>query len=248
MNKATLLLRRGICSVLAMATAGILFTSCLKNKDDDNANIPAAGLMAFNLSPDQQSVVITLNGNVLTQNPLAYTNYTGVYQPVYVGNRTIQSYDYPNNSSALASASYNFEQDKYYSVFVTGVDSSYRNVVAIDDFDSLSTSTGNAYVRYINAVTDSVNTPTVTITAGSNNVVNEPAPYASVSAFKAVAPGAVNIAVKNNNGVDASRSITVEGKKVYTILLVGQPGATDDAKKVQVKFVQNGTLSDDPSK
>lgn len=247
MHKAIALLRRSMLSVLAVAAAGVLFTSCLKNKDGDSSNIPAAGLMAFNLAPDQQSVVITLDGNVLTQSPLAYTNYTGVYQPVYVGSRTINAYNYQGNNP-LATATAAFDQDKYYSVFVVGKDSSYKNVVAVDNFDSLSATAGNAYVRYINAITDSVNIPAVTITAGSNNVVNENAPYAAVSEFKAVAPGSINIAVKNNNGVDASRSITVETNKVYTILLTGKPGATDETTKVQVKFVQNGTITDDSSK
>jgi hypothetical protein len=247
MNKAIALLRRSMLSVLVVAAAGVLFTSCLKNKDGDSSNIPAAGLMAFNLSPDQQSVVVTLNGNVLTQSPLAYTNYTGVYQPVYVGSRTISSYDYPGNKP-LATATATFDQDKYYSVFVVGKDTSYKNVVAVDNFDSLSATAGNAYVRYINAITDSVNIPAVTIAAGGNNVVNENAPYAAVSEFKAVTPGSLNIAVKNNSGVDASRSITVEANKVYTILLIGKPGATDETTKVQVKFVQNGTITDDSSK
>jgi hypothetical protein len=246
MNKAFSYLRRGLVPVMAMMVAGILFTACLKNKDD-NPDIPAAGLMAFNLAPDQQSVIISLSGSSLTQSPLAYTSYTGVYQPVYAGNRTVAAYDYPNNSP-LASAAYNFEQDKYYSVFVTGSNNSYRNVISADNFDSLSASSGNAYVRYINAVTDSVNTPTVTIAAGSNQVVNENAPYAAVSEFKAVTPGQISITVKNNSGVDASRTITVEQKKVYTILLAGVPGATDDTKKVQIRFIQNGTLSDDATK
>jgi hypothetical protein len=246
MNKAIALLRRSVFSVLAIAAAGILFTSCLKNKDD-NGNIPSAGLMAFNLAPDQQSVVVTLDGNILTQSPLAYTNYTGVYQRVYVGSRSIAAYHYPNNHS-LAAANAVFGQDKYYSVFLVGSDSSYRNVVSVDNFDSLSATSGNAYVRYINAITDSVNLPAVTITAGSNNVVNENAAYASVSEFKAVTPGSINVAVKNNNGVDASRSITVEQNKVYTILLTGKPGATDETTKVQVKFVSNGTITDDSSK
>lgn len=246
MNKAIALLRRSVFSVLAIAAAGVLFTACLKNKDDNNS-VPASGLMTFNLAPDQQSVVVTLDGNVLTQSPLAYTNYTGVYQPIYVGSRTIKAYAYPANNP-LATASYTFAQDKYYSVFVVGKDSIYRNVVSVDNFDSLSATTGKAYVRYINAITDSVNLPAVTITAGSDNVVSENAAYAAVSEFKAVTPGAVNVTVKNNNGVDASRSITVEQNKVYTILLIGKPGATDETTKVQVKFVSNGTITDDSSK
>lgn len=246
MNKALLYLRRSLIPVIAIVSVGVLFTACLKDKDG-SPDIPAAGLMAFNLAPDQSAVVIRLSGNSLTQAPLGYTSFTGGYQNIYAGNRTIESFNY-NNNSQLASASYNFELNKYYSLFVTGTNSAYRNIVAVDNFDSLSASSGNAYVRYINAVTDSVNTPTVTIAAGDNNVVNENAAYGAVSEFKSVAPGSISIAVKNNNGIDASRSITLEQKKAYTILLVGTPGATDDMQKVQIKFITNGTLTDDTSK
>src|SRR5262245_16158255 len=128
-------LRKTIAPVLTVTTAAVLFTACLKDKDNDYQDIPAAGLMTFNLAPDQESVVVTLNNNSLTQQPLQYTNYSGVYQPVYTGNRAIAAFSYPSNTP-IASADYNFEQDKYYSLFVLGYDSAYRNVVTFDDIDS----------------------------------------------------------------------------------------------------------------
>jgi hypothetical protein len=67
MNKVFSYLRRSMVPVLMVATAGLLFTACLKDKDNNTADVPAAGLMAFNLAPDQQSVVITLSNNTLTQ-------------------------------------------------------------------------------------------------------------------------------------------------------------------------------------
>lgn len=246
MSKALLFLRRSLIPVLAVVSAGVLFTACLKDKDNDNPDIPAAGLMTFNLAPDQSAMVIRLSGNSLTQAPLAYTSYTGGYQNIYAGNRNIEAFDYTNNRR-LTVSSYTFEPNKYYSLFITGVDTAYRNIVAVDNFDSLSASSGSAFVRYINAVSDSVNTPTVTIAAGGTNVVNENAPYGTVGEFKAVTPGSINVAIKNNQGVEASRDITLEGKKAYTVLLVGKPGATDDAQKVQIRFIANGTLADNPA-
>ena len=247
MNKVFSYLRRSIVPVLAVTIAGMLFSACLKDKDNNNANVPAAGLMSFNLAPDQQSVTITLSNNTLTRSPLAYTNFSGVYQPIYVGNRQIAAFDYPE-TTPLASTSFNFEQDKYYSLFVVGINNNYRTIVAHDNIDSLSATNGKAYIRYINAITDSVNTSNVTIAAGGANVVNDNAAYASISQFTPVNPGDVNIAVKNSNGVDANRTITVEQSKVYTILLAGVPGATDDSKKVQIKFILNGALTDDQNK
>jgi hypothetical protein len=243
MSKVLSGLRRGIAMVLGVAAAGMLFTACLKNNDNNNAQTPVAGLMGFNLAPDQSAVVITLSGNSLTQSPLDYTNFTGAYQNIYPGDRTVQSFNAQGNNS-LASASFNFEANKYYSVFVVGYGNNYRNIISTDHFDSLSTTQGNAYIRYINAIADSVNKPAVTISAGANSVVNESASLGAVSEFKAVAPGDVSIAVKNATAaIDTSRTITVEQNKVYTVLLIGMPGATDAAKKVQIRFIQNGALT-----
>jgi hypothetical protein len=246
MNKVFAYLRRSLVPVLGLVTTAVLFTACLKDKDH-NADIPASGLMAFNLAPDQESVVITLSNNLLTQQPLGFSNYTGIYQNIYTGNREVASYDYPANEP-LAAVNQDFEDGKYYSAFVIGYDDNYRNVVVSDNFDSLSATSGKAYVRYINAVADSVNASAVTIAKGGSNVVNDNAAFGHVSEFTAVDPGEISIAVKQGSAVDATRNITVEEKKVYTILLIGVPGETSDAKKVQIKFVSNGTLTDEGSK
>lgn len=232
--------RRNVMVGLALAAVTV-FTACKKDKVEV-PDIPAAGLMAFNLAPDQQSVVFTLSGNVLNNNPLAYTSFTGLYQNIYVGNRSVKTYDYPNNNP-LATADYTFEDSTYYSLFVVGANNSYRNVISVDKFSELNANSGNAYIRYVNGITDSVNRPNVTITAAGNSVMNEDAAYASVSEFKAAAPGEVTITV-TAAGVNATRTITVDQKKVYTVLLTGVPGATDDSK-VQVRFIQNGILTDE---
>jgi len=235
--------RQGLIPVFATIAMAVLFSACLKNKDE-GPSIPVAGLMAFNLAPDQQSIVFSLSGNSLTPAPLAYTSFSGGYQNIYAGNRTVNAFDYPDNVP-LASIEQNFEQNKYYSVFLLGSSDKYKNVISVDNLDSLSASTGNAYVRYVNAIGDSTVNPTVTINAGASSIANDNANFGDVSEFKAVSPGEISIAAKNATGVDASRSITVESRKVYTILLVGTPGATDDLRKVQIRYILNGAVTED---
>lgn len=244
MTKLLNTVRKSLVPVLAIALSGILFTACLKNKNDDQSNLPVAGLLGVNLAPDQESVVIGLSGNSLTLNPLSFPNYTGGYRNIYPGERTIESYDYPN-STPFATVSSRFDSGMYYSVFVIGLNGKYKNVIAKDNLDSLSATSGNAYVRYVNAITDSTISPNVSIKAGASSIVNESATYGSVSAFKEVTPGDIVIAVKNGTTVDATRTIAVEARKIYTILLAGVPGGTDDSKKVQVRFITNGELTND---
>lgn len=244
MSRIIMYLRRSLVPVLGLVATSVLFTACLKDKDDDYHNIPAAGLMAVNLAPDQESVVITLSGNILTQQPLGFANYTGVYHNVYTGNREVAFYDYPSNEP-LASINHEFKDSTYYSLFVIGYDDNYRNVIVTDQFDSLSATSGKAYVRYINAIADSVNAASVTVAKGGSNVVNDNAEFGKVSDFTAVDPGEISIAVKQGSAVDVNRTITVEEKKVYTIFLQGVPGETGESKKVQIRYITNGTLTDE---
>ena len=140
--------------------------------------------------------------------------------------------------SSLATSSFKFEPNKYYLLFLVGNNGTYQNVVAWDNLDSLSSTSGQAYVRYINAVPDS-SALNFTITANGSNVVSSPASFATVSAFTPVTAGAINVSVANTNEAAANRTITLEGGKAYTLLLVGVPGATDSTKSVQIKFIKN---------
>ncbi len=230
----------------ALVASGLVFGSCNKFDNDDldnGANAPLAGLMAFNLSTDVNALGIALNGNSISNAPLAYTSYTGNYVAVYAGDRQVQTFD-AASSTILAQNNFQFDSSRYYSLFLVGTDSNYRNVLVNDNFDSLSGGSGQAYVRYINAIPDST-APNVSITAGGNNVVNSPAAYASVSGFSSVTPGEVTINVTNGGNISASRTITLAQKKAYTVLLVGNPASTDQAHSVQIRFIENGTLSDD---
>jgi hypothetical protein len=238
--------RSGILTIALAAIAATVFVSCSKLNDDDGQTQPAAGLMAFNLAPDQSGLVFTLNGNSLTNFPLPYTNFTGAYLPVFPGSRTLEAYGAESPSSQpLASATAALEVEKFYSAFTIGAAGKYRNVIVRDNFDSLNAN-GSAYIRFVNAIIDSTQLPVVVIRANGTDVVNRQAPYASVSDFVAVAAGSVLIDVNNNAGVDADRTLTLEQNKVYTVLLTGLPGTTPAGE--MIKFITNGTVTEDQAR
>lgn len=232
---------RNLFTASAVVLSGLLLAGC--NKDDDNnvPDQPVAGLMAANLATDKSSIGVSLSGNALGNTPLTYSAYTGGYLPIYPGNRPVAAFDYSSGTS-FTNDTYNFEADKYYSVFVIGANNNYRNVIVNDDFESLS-GNGSAYIRYINAVPDSSGTNTITIESGGTNVVNQTAPYASISNFVEIAPGAATIDFSNGSTIDANRTITLEARKVYTVLLIGDPLST--TTDVEIRFIENGTLDED---
>jgi hypothetical protein len=244
MKKGFFSIRRALIAASVIITMGAVFSACRKDSDSNN-EIPVSGLMAFNLAPDQSALGVALSGNLLTNSPLSYTNYTGGYRNIFPGERVVQSYDYQKDTT-LVTATHNFTTQKYYSLFVVGNNGAYKNVIVQDEIDSLPST--QAYVRYINAIPDSSNAPTVTIKANGANVVNAPAAFSTVSAFTPVNGGNIDIAIANGGNVSANRTIAVENGKIYTVLFVGLPAATDTAKAVQIKYILNGTITPDDDK
>ena len=242
MKRRFFLLRPGIIALTGILIGSLLFSACKKGLDNESTQTPVAGLMAFNLVPDKEAIGVALSGNNFTNSPLAYTNYSGGYRGVYVGSRQVESYDF-SSGATLDTTLQVFEPNTYYSVFVAGLNGKYKNIIVKDDLDSLSSTTNEAFVRYVNAVPDSTGQPLVTISSNGTNVFSNDAAFASVSDFKKITPGNVSVTVNNEAAINANRTIVLEGGKIYTILLVGTPGATDSTKAVQIKYIQNGTIT-----
>lgn len=242
MKKLFSIMKRNKIPLTAFVLIAFLLSACKKNLDTGTSQ-PAAGLMAVNLVADKDAVGVSLSNNNFTNSPLNYTNYTGGYNAVYIGNRDVVSYDF-YSGTPLASKAQLFEDSSYYTLFIVGANDKYSNIIVKDNLDSLPSGTGEAYVRYVNAIPDSSIQPLVTISANGTDLFNSNVPFTTVSDFKAVTPGDVSIAVDNGDStVNASRNITVEGGKIYTVLLFGIPGATDTAKAVQIKYILNGTIT-----
>lgn len=230
-----------LTSIGALLLMTIGFNACKKTVNN-NPHIPAAGLMAFNLAPDSTLVGFSVGGNKLTSTPLAFTEYTGTYLGVSPGTQDISAFNYLNGAP-LATASQLFVDSAYYSAFLVGTSGNYKNVIVKDNVDSLTSANGQAYVRYVNAISDSTLLPRVTIASNGANVFDTTSAFAAVSAFKGITPGDITINVNAETSGNANRTITVEQGKIYTILLVGSPTATDSTKAIQIKFIQNGQVT-----
>jgi hypothetical protein len=222
--------------------ATVFFLSACK-KDMPVNNTPVSGLMAVNLIADQPAVDFIMSGNYLTNSPLPYTNYSGTYLSVYSGNRTV-GLGIGNSDTLVSAADYVFEPSKYYSVFALGANGNYRNLILNDNIDSLSSGSGLAFVRYVNAVPDSSKAD-ISVAQNGNNVLASEASFATASDFKSVTPGDLGVTASGEN-YSVNRTISVEKDKVYTIMLMGIPQATDTAKAVQIKYILNGTVAANP--
>lgn len=221
-------------SVLCLAFTAILFSACSKNDDFNPTPVSSARLMLYNLAPDKPQIAFTLSGNQLTNTPLGYTNYSGVYLPIYTGSRELRSFD---NNGTIVTSTETYADSSFYSAFLVGAGGAYRHVVTRDDFSNVVPVAGKSWVRYINAVPDTTSRPDVTIGGTTEGAV-----FGSVSNFIQVDAGSLNASITSGS-FNATRSITVAENRIYTILFVGQPGSTDPALTPQVKFIENGTAT-----
>lgn len=221
--------------LVGLAFTAIVLASCSKN-DDDRFDPPStAQLMVFNLSPDKPAVGFTLTGNQLGNAALGYTSYRG-YFPIYPGSRELRSFDF-NNGATIYTSTETYNDSTYYSAFLIGTAGQYRHVVAEDNYNNVVPVAGKAWVRYVNAVTDTSSRPDVTIAGTTEGAV-----FGTVSDFRQVDAGTVNISITGGS-FNASRSLNLTENRIYTLLFVGQPGATDPGLAVQVKFIENGTAT-----
>lgn len=205
------------------------------SKDDNMPDTPAARLMAINLVPDLEAVNIDISGNRLNNLPLDFTSYTGGYLNIFPGNRTISSYSAPM-MELLDTVSYNFEQDNYYSVFVTGIGGSYNNVIVHDNYDAISPETGKAFIRYINAIE----------IPGQINIgsLSEVVASGQVSNFVTVDAGTLQVSFSSEMNEQTSREITFDENKAYTILVAGNPDSQGSENELQIRYIVNGTITE----
>ena len=226
---------------LLLLFTAILFSSCLKNDSANGNQQPIAGLMAFNLAPSKNAVGFAISGNLLTNVPIGFTNYTGGYINLFPGSGNLQSFDFGVNN-IIDSGHVNFEQGKYYSVFLVGDTVQYKNIFVQDNFDSLTYAPNTSFVRYINAVPESI-APVVKISDNTKDVFNESAAFKTVSQFKPLSSGNISISASNGKEINVSRNISLDAGKAYTILLVGDTATLDPLKQVQIKYVYNVTIT-----
>ena len=242
MKKMKNMLINHVRLIAGALTVLVLFSAC-KKQDLNNASLPPlAGLMAFNLSPDQPAVGFDVASNRLANNAYGYTNYTGVYLPVYTGTSEVRAFDF-NTGSTLAFSNLNFSDSSYYSTFLLGANGNYRNITVMDNLNLLAATNGKAWVRYVNAIPDSTTNPVIMVSSNGDNNITDTAHYGSVSDFVQVSAGQVNASIGNGTTISASRAMTLEENKIYTFLFVGIPAAADTGRAVQIRFIQNGSIT-----
>src|SRR5699024_11166109 len=154
---------------------------------------------------------------------LPYMAYTGGYVKIFPGNRSTDAVA-GDTHNTLTSKTFDYETNKYYSLFVIGTEGDYENVIVNDGLDTLQANKGNTYFRFINAISDK--TPVTSKVANDTaDLLSQEAAYGEVAPFTALDSGAVTISITDNNTINVERDVQLESQKAYTFLISGNPNS-----------------------
>ena len=213
----------------------LLFTSCLKSKNDYTPP-PSAYVTFFQSSPDEEPLDLYFNNNKVNQVPLHYGDGIDYFQ-AYPGLRTVNLYG-AGSMSAVYSDTVRLKPNIAYSLYMVNTPAN-PGIFLITDSISQPAS-GKATLRFVNVSSD----------AGAVDLaVKDSAAFVTNKAFKSFSSfipkngGATyNFEVRQHgtNTVLASlNGVTLNSGLVYTIWLHGLANTSITGDKLALSIVTN---------
>ncbi|SKB29580.1 DUF4397 domain-containing protein [Daejeonella lutea] len=201
--------------------AGIFLSSCVKDLSNDGPQ-NASALNVVNASPGPLVINFFLNNNLVNGPALGYSQESR-YVVTSSGSKKFDAATGGTFNSIVADT-IALENDKYYSMFVTGLNNSLSTFVTEDDL-SLPPS-GKAKIRFINLSPDG-GSFSLAIKGGAKLFSGQA--YKTASTFNMVDPGVYMFELRNSeNAVEHEASLDVAAGKIYTIWAGGLKEGVDE--------------------
>lgn len=209
-----------VCSALALGS--VFFNACKKSEDPKRY----AKINIINASPNNYDINFlvgkdTLNGS----KPLRFFNSTS-YVNILSGTQTISLY-YAGVDSSFIDSSFNFREDKNYSLFVIDSPQNARPLLISDDLTTPNN--GKAHLRFINLAPNSPEIDFVKLVDTFKTVIFPKNNFQDVSSFTEFEPGVYNFEIKlvgSDSTILKIPTIVLNNGRVYTIVARGIVGAS----------------------
>jgi len=223
--KQNLMKRAGMIGMVCLLAG--LFSSCLKDKDNNVELPPAALITVINASPDSQPLDFFLDQNLANAYPLRYGHILD-YTRAYTGKR-VASFYVSGSQQKVVADTINLDANKYYSLFLSN-SASTPDVTLLNDTLSRPAS-GMATVRFINL---SSNAPAVDVDIQGGAVLATNKSYKGFTPFTPIeGDKTITLEIKQagtNTVLVSLSNITLQSGSIYNIWLHGVNGATDQTK------------------
>jgi len=218
----------------------LLFTSCLKSKNDYTPP-PVGYVTFFQAVPDAQPIDLYFNSNKVNQNPVQY-GYGLDYFQAYPGLRTINVFNSISNTK-LFSDTATIQPNIAYSVFY--VINSAQQVGLFRLTDSISKpAAGKATLRFINVSPDA---PAVDLAVKDSAAFVTNKGFKGFSSFIPKDGGKTyNFEIRQhgtNTVLTTLSGVTLNSGLVYTIWLHGLASTALDGDKLTASIVTNAYYS-----
>ncbi|UEG52079.1 DUF4397 domain-containing protein [Mucilaginibacter daejeonensis] len=211
-----------------MLVAAMAFTSCLKDRSDDNVpQTPAALVSVINASPGSSSVDFYLDQNRASVYSIPYGNGQD-YVRAYTGKRTFK-FTTEGGIQTLKSDTLTLQANKFYTAYLANTSTAPDLVIVRDTI--VQPAANSATIRLVNV---SANAPAVDLAVTGGAVIATNRAYKQASPFKTVAGGtSYNLEIRQAGTTTVLTTLTganLNSGSVYTVWLQGVNGATDGTK------------------
>jgi hypothetical protein len=197
----------------------ILLVSCLD--DDENLvsePVEVAYVSIYHAAPDAPDFDIIVDGRVINSAPFDYSSYSG-YLNFFTGNREIR-FAARNADNALIDTTFNFEDEKAYSLFAINRLSKIEALLVEDS--AATPAAGNAMVRFVHLSPDA---PAFDIAIDGNETpLFTGKSFKQATDFKEIAADTYDFQVKAPGATDAvlsAQDVDILPGRFYTIVTRG---------------------------
>ena len=206
---------RGVFLSMALI---ILLASCNDDEDFVNEPVEVAYVSIYHASPDAPDFDIFVDGRVINQNPFDYSSYSG-YLNFFTGDREIRFAAY-NADNALIDTTFNFENQKAYSLFAIDRLDKIEALLVVDSAGSPAA--GKAMVRFVHLAPDAASFDVYT--ADSEEALFASQSFREATAFQEIDADTYTFGIRRSG--ESEQILTTEDVDIlpgryYTIITRG---------------------------
>lgn len=210
----------GFRGIFFSLTFIILLASCMDDDDDFVTEpVEVAYVSIYQASPDAPDIDITVDDRQINRNPFDYTSYSG-YLNFYTGSRNFK-FSPANANNVLIDTTFNFEDQKIYSLFVINRLSDIEALLVVDS--TAAPAEGKAMIRFVHLSPDAPAFD-ITVSGETDSTLFANKSFKEATGFQEVEARTYNFEIKNAGGSDVvltAEDIDIRQGRYYTIVTRG---------------------------